>query len=119
MIPSPYNRAAPNNPIESIMIYFLVFFLGRTKAINARIPPSPSLSALKIINKYFMLMTRIKDQKIKDKIPKTFSSVTFIPCGPAKQTRIAYKGLVPISPKTIPKALKASLYKFEDDVVLL
>src|SRR5665213_4035317 len=72
--------------------------------MSARIPPSPSLSDLNIMTRYFILTTRIKDQKTKDKMPKILSSVTVIPCLPVKQTLKEYSGLVPISPNTTPKA---------------
>jgi hypothetical protein len=72
-------------------------------ADNAKMPPSPSLSARNKITKYLMEMTKINDQNIKDSTPKILSESI---ATPLSDSRNAYKGLVPISPYTTPKAAK-------------
>ena len=43
------------------------------KAISARVPPSPSLSARSRIKTYLNVTTRISAQMINDKIPRMIS----------------------------------------------
>lgn len=50
-------------------------------------------------------MTKTKAQKISDNSPSTFSGVGTSPNLSEKYTRRMYRGLVPMSPKTAPRAL--------------
>ena len=70
-------------------------------------PPSPWLSARMMKLRYFTATTRVSDQSISERTPSTFSAVGATPCSP-KHSRIAYSGLVPMSPKTMPSAAMAS-----------
>ena len=54
---------------------------------------------------YLIQIEETTVQKIKERIPRTFPSVGIIPYSPKHSLR-AYRGLVPISPKTTPKAAK-------------
>jgi len=49
--------------------------LPTTSAISASMPPSPRLSARKMMQTYSMEMTRISAQTISDSTPRTFSCV--------------------------------------------
>ena len=74
------------------------------RADNARIPPSPLLSSLRIMKRNFTDTTSNRDQTTKDAAPVRFRGLICAAWGPAKHSRNAYSGLVPISPKTIPNA---------------
>ena len=72
-------------------------------------PPSPSLSARRISATYFTETTRVTDQKISEITPNTSESVGLTAWPSIENTVcIAYSGLVPMSPKTIPIAPTAS-----------
>ena len=81
----------------------------RIRAINAMIPPSPSLSARITSRTYVMVTTIVTDQKISEMIPKILSSVTLTGWGSPglKTVWTVYSGLVPMSPKTTPRAPSA------------
>lgn len=64
-------------------------------------PPSPSLSARNTKEHDFTEITKTNTQKINDKTPNILSDVMG---NPDKDSRNAYKGLVPISPNTTPSA---------------
>ena len=69
-----------------------------TSASNARMPPSPSLSARSTSSTYLMVTTSVIAQKIIDSTLKTASGVEPSPCSPAMLSLKAYSGLVPMSP---------------------
>ena len=81
----------------------------RIRAISDMIPPSPSLSARITSRTYVMVTTIVTAQKISEMIPKMLSSVTLTGCGSAglKTVCTVYSGLVPMSPKTTPRAPSA------------
>jgi hypothetical protein len=62
-------------------------------------------------HRYLMEMTRISAQKISDRIPSTFSGVGAIPVPWWNASRMAYSGLVPMSPYTTPSAARARTYR--------
>src|SRR5262249_27136444 len=63
----------------------------------------------------------VTDQKISETTPKTFSTDTLTGCGsPGLKTVCSvYSGLVPISPKTTPRAPIASAARAEADRLTL
>ena len=61
-------------------------------------PPSPSLSALRMKVTYLMVITMVRDQKMRDITPTMLPWVMAMACMPWKHSLTAYKGLVPISP---------------------
>ena len=65
---------------------------------NARMPPSPLLSARITTSRYFTEITSSSDQNIRDSTPSMSAGVTATGLAPKKQSRTAYRGLVPISP---------------------
>ena len=69
-------------------------------------PPSPSLSARMTRSTYVTVTTIITDQKISEMIPKMLSVVAVTGCGSPglKTVWTVYSGLVPMSPKTTPRA---------------
>jgi hypothetical protein len=67
-------------------------------------PPSPSLSARITNSTYLTDTVMISDQKTSDSTPYTLPTVTGMACTPSKHSRSAYSGLVPMSPKTTPRA---------------
>src|ERR1700694_1893844 len=71
-------------------------------ANSARIPPSPSLSARMMTVRYFRVTEMARLQKISDSTPST-ASVLKVPAA-ASDCCIAYSGLVPMSPYTMPVA---------------
>jgi hypothetical protein len=77
-------------------------------ATNASEPPSPLLSALISRATYWIETTRVIDQKMRLTTPSTCRSSRASGCGPTNVSRNAYRGLVPISPNTIPIAPTAS-----------
>ena len=74
------------------------------REVRARMPPSPLLSARITKPTYLIVMTTTSDQKTSESTPRTFASVGATPCAPPKHSRIAYSGLVPMSPYTTPIA---------------
>ena len=78
-------------------------------AIKAKMPPSPLLSARKTYATYLSETISVSAQKISDRMPITFAGVTAMPYSLLKHSRMAYSGLVPISPYTTPSAASASL----------
>ena len=81
----------------------------RIKAISAMIPPSPSLSARITSMTYVTVTMIITDQKISEMTPKMLSCDTLTGCGSLglKTVCTVYSGLVPMSPKTTPRAPSA------------
>src|SRR5437879_13265291 len=68
IIPSPISNAVPAIAmIKKNLSDLLLFLFNKAKAAN--IPPSPLLSACNTITIYLRDITRIRDQKIRDKIP--------------------------------------------------
>src|SRR6516165_5756121 len=97
-IPSPASTALARVPPGSAR--------RRIRAISAMIPPSPSLSA-RITSKTYVTVTMIvTDQKISETTPKMLSWDTVTGWGSLglKSVWTVYSGLVPMSPKTTPKA---------------
>ena len=80
-------------PTMAIMYTNRFFFLKR--ANNAKIPPSPLLSALKVINIYLIVVCRVKVQIMHDNAP-IIKDGSFTPS--LIIAFITYKGDVPISP---------------------
>src|SRR6478735_1278840 len=77
-----------------------------TRAVRARMPPSPWLSARITRSRYLIEMTMINAQNASDAMPSALSSVT----GRwwcSNDSLKAYSGLVPMSPKTTPRAPRA------------
>ena len=66
IIPSA-SKALPPIMAGTISHWILVLF---TKAYKAKIPPSPWLSALKVIITYFKVVCKVKVQKIQERPPK-------------------------------------------------
>ena len=73
---------------------------------SAKIPPSPSWSTIMMNRMYLMLTISVRVQKISEATPSTASPPGGSP-GVWMASCMAYIGLVPISPKTIPIAAKA------------
>src|SRR6266487_1210945 len=109
---SPKNSEAPKMP-SAASTTFARRPPGRARlrirAINAMIPPSPSLSARITSRTYVIVTTIVTDQKISEMIPKMLSSVTLTGWGSLglKTVWTVYSGLVPMSPKTTPRAPRA------------
>ena len=59
---------------------------GRTSASEARIPPSPWLSARMTTVRYLNVTTKLSDQKISESTPSTLPLVTGTPWGPMKHS---------------------------------
>ena len=109
---SPKNSEAPKIPSAASTIFARRppgRARRRIRAISDMIPPSPSLSARITSRTYVMVTTIVTDQKISEMIPKMLSSVTLTGCGSAglKTVWTVYSGLVPMSPKTTPRAPRA------------
>jgi len=51
-------------------------------------------------------ITRISDQKMRERTPRMFWGVTAKPWEGKKDSRTAYSGLVPMSPYTMPSAVR-------------
>ena len=100
--PSPYSSAAPKIPrivnSHTARVAFARSRSGKARAISARMPPSPRLSARSTNAMYFTDTMSISAQKISESTPRTFSCDASTPVGPRKQLRKAYSGLVPMSP---------------------
>ena len=100
MTPSPYSSAAPRNPSVSTSAVpccrdarsdATCAALRPTCppsaiASNARIPPSPRLSARMMIVTYFTLTTMMSDQTNSDTAPRTLSGVTAMGYAPPKHS---------------------------------
>ena len=112
---SPKNRAAPSAPaiVTGQRKADVLLRLWETKAVSAKMPPSPWLSARMMMNTYLSVTTKTSDQLIKDRIPYTAATISaglFAPEA-STDTLSAYKGDVPMSPNTTPKAptMRASI----------
>ena len=92
MIPSARSIEPPNIAIH-IKYFFFLFLL--IKANKENIPPSPLLSACRVIKTYFIVVNKVIVQKTAETPPKINSLV--IICFPI-MALITYKGDVPISP---------------------
>ena len=57
---------------------------GRASASSARMPPSPRLSARMTIVRYLNVTTKLSDQKMSERMPRTFGSSTGKPVRPAE-----------------------------------
>lgn len=83
--------------------------LRSASAISASTPPSPSLSARITNTTYLTDTTRIIAQNSSEITPITASGLNGMPCSALKHSFRAYRGLVPISPKTTPIAASTSM----------
>ncbi len=110
MTPSPKNSAAPNRPSDiNIMRPRVLRVVDRnTSASKAMMPPSPRLSARIMNTTYFSVTTMISAQEMSDSTPSTLSWLAATGWLPLNASRMAYSGLVPISPKTTPIAATVS-----------
>ncbi len=97
-------RAAPSNPIPVKSLKPRVKAFAPMSDINARIPPSPLLSARMTNTQYLMEIVTIKVHTISESTP---SALCVVNCPPVACTTVCreYRGLVPRSPKTTPSAL--------------
>ncbi|MNR38865.1 hypothetical protein D3C85_1570040 [compost metagenome] len=84
MIPSA-SMAHP--PITAGMTSHLAFF--RTREYREKIPPSPLLSALRVITTYLMVVCKVSVQMIQEIAPSTISGVTACPV-PFTTVKIAF-----------------------------
>jgi len=77
------------------------FFLKSAKSEN--MPPSPRLSAFKVIRTYFTVVCNVSVQIMHERIPSVSSAVILL----EELTKAfkTYNGEVPISPKTIPSEM--------------
>ena len=68
---SPKKRAAPSAPMTMITqrVLLLLELFCKTKAVSAKTPPSPWLSARMMISTYFTVTTKISAQVISDRTP--------------------------------------------------
>ena len=106
MTESPKNRAAPKTPRSATSTEIRPGVrLRRTRVARARMPPSPSLSARSTKHTYLMVTMRTSTQTMQEMTPVMSSrlSGTALPSS-MKTVRSTYKGLVPMSPKTTPRA---------------
>src|SRR5579859_7852058 len=106
---SPKNSEAPKIPSAASTAFARIppgRARRRIKAISAMIPPSPSLSARITSSTYVTVTMIVTDQKISETIPKMLSCDTMTGCGSPglKTVCTVYSGLVPMSPKTTPRA---------------
>ncbi|MNR14792.1 hypothetical protein D3C85_1312860 [compost metagenome] len=103
IIPSASRAQPPTMAGTTSHLAFL-----RTSENKEKIPPSPLLSARKVIITYFTVVCRVSVQMIQDNTPSTL--VGLISCLPPRiMVKIAFKvynGDVPISPNTIPKLIR-------------
>ncbi len=72
--------------------------------ISARIPPSPRLSARMTNRQYLIEMVMISVQTMSERMPSALCAVNFPPSACTTVCRV-YSGLVPRSPKTMPRAV--------------
>ena len=104
--PSAINADAPI--IATRYNHFVFIFL--TKENNAKIPPSPLLSALREIRTYLMVVCSVSVQIIQESAPSMYSSEIILASFPdLMMALITYNGEVPISPKTIPNETKTPM----------
>ncbi len=111
IMPSPYSRQAAKSPramTPSPRRLPEGAPCPRIRAVRAITPPSPWLSARKTNTMYFRPTIMTSAQNIKERMPITLIWLTAIPYSPWKHSRMAYIGLVPISPKTTPRAASDS-----------
>ncbi len=107
--PSPNKKAVPSKRAKK-MVYSPWCcgrrnFRGRSEK-RVRTPPSPLFSARNTNTRYLMETTIIRDQKMSEATPK----IAVTPDWPSlTDCWKAYKGLVPMSPKTTPSANKARI----------
>ena len=80
-MPSPKNSAAPNtpSPISSRRDVPAPSLPRSARAVSARMPPSPRLSARMTKTTYFTVTTRISAQAISDRKPSTLAGVGVTP----------------------------------------
>ena len=96
---TPSASRAPPPIIVNTTAHVDFFFI---RANRAKMPPSPLLSALMVIVTYLIVVERVRVQKIHDNEPYINKSFMLPPL-PTRIARIVYNGLVPRSPKTIPR----------------
>ena len=91
IIPSPYRRAAPKSPsrIRTFLDPTSSSRRGATRAVSARMPPSPSLSARNTKRRYLTDTTITSAQKISDRTPSTLVGSTASPYPRRKLSRRA------------------------------
>ena len=95
--PSPNSNAAPARTSNNNHRLFTARGPDAVRASREKIPPSPWLSARVTTNRYLTLTTRVTAQNNNDKLPST--RVSSGASGTlARHSRIAYSGLVPMSP---------------------
>src|SRR5690606_40474217 len=90
IIPSANSAAPPSIAGNTIHLPFF-----RTKEKRERMPPSPLLSARKVIMTYLTVVCSVSVQKMHDRPPYTNRGL-IVPC-PTMALK-TYKGDVPISP---------------------
>src|SRR5206468_6721072 len=110
---SPKNSEAPKTPSAASIIVVRRppgTPRRRIKVISAMIPPWPSLSARITSVTYVTVTMSVTDQKISETTPKMLSVDTGTGWGSLglKTVWTVYRGLVPMSPKTTPRAPTAS-----------
>ncbi len=107
--PSPYSSAAPNRirRVSGPIPPFNGLCSTALSASSAKIPPSPRLSARVTKLRYLTPTSKHRAQKISESAPRILS-VGSTECRLATHSRSAYSGLVPMSPKTTPKAPSVS-----------
>ncbi len=82
IMPSPYSNAVPNKPSSTKAEPRLAVpnrVVGDARAVNARIPPSPALSARMTTTRYLIVTTMISDHNIVESTPITSTSPTSSP----------------------------------------
>ena len=72
------------------------FLLPRTKAYNEKIPPSPLLSARRVMITYFIVVCKVSVQKIRETPPRM--TISLIAVLAPIMAFITYSGEVPMSP---------------------
>ena len=105
IVPSPKKSATPKIPSKT-RAAFLTRPLTRrrwTSATSAIMPPSPRLSARITKVMYLTMTTRMIVQTMSEIMPSTPPAFGRTPWT-RKMELIAYRGLVPMSPKTTPSA---------------
>src|SRR5574344_1270349 len=91
MIPSANKAQAPTMATKYNQL--LDFF---TKAKSDKMPPSPLLSALKVMKIYLKVVCRVRVQNTQEMAPKTNISLTV--SAPFRMALSVYSGEVPTSP---------------------
>src|SRR3974390_96701 len=100
---SPYTSAAPNRA-TNMMRGFRPQSILRRSAINARMPPSPLLSTRNAMVTYFTDVTIISVHRISDNEPR-IAAGSERPVAAITVLNV-YRGLVPMSPNTTPRAAR-------------